>query len=1189
RTIVAYEPLWAIGNKRAETPEQAQEMALFIRGIVQEEFGEQAARNIRIAYGNYVTKDNARSYLLERDIDGVILGGGGVKADDVKAVAETAQDIEFINGKKLYIGVNWKDFLIEEPFHAFVEALKDINQEKVQVAIAPSLAKIAKLSRAYETEEKMVFVPDLPIDILAQKVAPKRGTLTNAQTGEVYIGDATEEGIDGIIAGHSESRANFIRESDARINAQIRAAHERKLKIIILCVGETAKEKALGDSEKVLKSQVSLGLKGLTPEQAARTIVAYEPRWAIAGSGYGKPAEPQDAQDGAAFIRKTIEEKFGPEIAKRVIIQYGGSANKSNTKDYLSQPDVNGLLVGGKSTSLEEFIPMVKIAQEIGPTEGRVPHIYANWKIYEIKNRYTDFIRALKGIDTARVRVGIAPSLVKIERLAKARALVVMLEGLSNYVDECKALGKINETEARDTLARVEDWLSNPAYPQKLVNKLRELIAEKNWSLITQCFYRKVAFGTAGIRSMQVDAKGEVLPGTNVINDYTIAEYTLALARHLLKKGQADRGSILGGDTRIRSILPYRGEISYTNLEARIFRILEIKIYRFLGPRAIAQAARAVARYDAASMVYNSASHNKYDDNGVKATNEFTAQLFPDEREEILAEREQVTPEDIAALNLEEFDLEKDRKDNPDMHILLGGAQDKLEDPTVIDDDAVFIKENHGFAIRRDIIREYSGHVHSVFTPVHGVSIHTIPQLLNNGGDFNFNMHLYKEQAYQDPECRFPTVEKPDPNFVNLDTNVRTLDKAIEEAERIERERGVKIDFVFGLDPDADRVSFAVRNRAGDWVILRANDVWSLFAWYMLTQREDLRGKYIIKTWATTDLIRAIAEDPKFDLTVLEPAVGFNKIAEVALKEIALPIQAERRGVDLAKLRELKPLSLDGLVQALGASSRKEVLDEIIAILREYLAFGGEESNGIAPGGHTLEKDAATATLIFHEIAAYVKYINANKEEASKNDPYLKDYFKTFGNKDLTISGFLDRVYLEYGYFATANIALEFWGLDGMAQKEKVLTAMNELAEEINSKTTEMKVLGRPVANTISGSKYTSTEHVTFLELGYKYFLSLWDFFINRPSGTEPYIRGYGQLHVANEELTWGNIEDKKAEADALVEKMVKENQEIAKLRAGIAASPIVEVRKVSSPAIQQQAREVAGVDLSSITFKVIF
>lgn len=165
----------------------------------------------------------------------------------------------------------------------------------------------------------------------------------------------------------------------------------------------------------------------------------------------------------------------------------------------------------------------------------------------------------------------------KFFNLQQTLSFAKSTEGLDAYLKDRKDAGEITSQEAEDTIARVNDWLTNRAYPKRLVAKLKFLIADKDWPTITESFFRVVAFGTAGKRGRQADNRGDILPGTNAINDYTVAEYTLGLARYLKKTGQEMRGVVLGGDTRIKSILPYRDEISYTELEAKILRRMGLK------------------------------------------------------------------------------------------------------------------------------------------------------------------------------------------------------------------------------------------------------------------------------------------------------------------------------------------------------------------------------------------------------------------------------------------------------------------------------------------------------------------------------------------------------------------------------------------------------------------------------------
>ncbi len=722
--------------------------------------------------------------------------------------------------------------------------------------------------------------------------------------------------------------------------------------------------------------------------------------------------------------------------------------------------------------------------------------------------------------------------------------------GLQDYLRDRRAAGEITLAEAEFAIKGVNDWLTRPGYPQKLVAKLRQLIADQNWATITQGFYREVEFGTAGKRGTQVDAQGDVLPGPNYINDYTVAEYTLGLARYLLKTGQQGRGVVLGGDTRIKSILPYRGEPSYTELQAQILRKMGIKVYRFKEPRSIGHVAWTTVNLDAASMEYNSASHNMWMDNGVKASNEFGAQLFADERSGILEKIKGVAPEDISALHLEGFNLEQDRRENPGMHILLGSRQDQESDLSVVDAGSGYIEANRRYVENMDVIRRYSPQVHSFYTPIQGAGIYTIPDILTGGDDFKFHVVISQKQRSQDSEGRFNTVEKPDPNYVNEKTGARTLDLAIQEAEAMEKSSGIKFDFVFGTDPDADRSSYAVRDREGTWNVLKANDVWSLFAWYRLTQlarQGKLKaGTWAIETWVTTDLIAEIVQDPQFNLRVLKPAVGFNKIAEVALREIVLPVLVKRHGgVDLKELQRTKVLTLDKLAGVFGVSLRKEMMGEINAILREFLLFGAEESNGYSPGGHTLEKDGAVAAVTFHEIAAFVKYINHNKEEAGRDDPFLKSYFSAFAGKDLTIDELLNRVYLQYGYYATENKPRPFGGLIGNAQKAKVLQGIAELAARVNEGEETVTIGGKRVQKAFSGKEQASTANVQFNEVGYKFMLGEKDYIVTRPSGTEPYIRFYGQKYVSALELNWNNIEDQKEKVDHEIEEIVLAAQRV--------------------------------------------
>jgi triosephosphate isomerase len=176
-----------------------------------------------------------------------------------------------------------------------------------------------------------------------------------AYTGEIAAVMLKEFSTRFVILGHSERR-QYQKETDALIAKKAAAVHAANLKPIV-CIGETLAEREGGQMETVLETQVRGSLAGLTKEQMTETVVAYEPVWAI---GTGKTATTQQAQDAHAFIRKTIAAMFDAEVARKVRIQYGGSVKPNNAKELMSQPDVDGALVGGASLEARSFADIIK-------------------------------------------------------------------------------------------------------------------------------------------------------------------------------------------------------------------------------------------------------------------------------------------------------------------------------------------------------------------------------------------------------------------------------------------------------------------------------------------------------------------------------------------------------------------------------------------------------------------------------------------------------------------------------------------------------------------------------------------------------------------------------------------------------------------------------------------------------------
>ncbi len=177
---------------------------------------------------------------------------------------------------------------------------------------------------------------------------------SGAYTGEISGKMLKAINVEYVIIGHSERR-QYFNETDETVNKKIKAAYENELKPIV-CVGETLEQREAGTTIDVITTQTKLALEGLTDEQVANTIIAYEPIWAI---GTGKTATSEDAQNSIKAIREKIKEIYGQNVSERVIIQYGGSVKSSNAKELFQMPDIDGGLVGGASLKPEEFAKIV--------------------------------------------------------------------------------------------------------------------------------------------------------------------------------------------------------------------------------------------------------------------------------------------------------------------------------------------------------------------------------------------------------------------------------------------------------------------------------------------------------------------------------------------------------------------------------------------------------------------------------------------------------------------------------------------------------------------------------------------------------------------------------------------------------------------------------------------------------------
>jgi triosephosphate isomerase (TIM) len=247
--------------------------------------------------------------------------------------------------RKLIIAGNWKMNKTITEALALVNDLKIelANINEVDIVVCPPFIALCEVSKALR---------DSNIRLGAQDMSEHNA---GAYTGDIAAEMLKELSVRYVILGHSERR-QYHKESDELIAKKARAAHAASLQPIV-CVGETLAERETGQMEKILETQVRGSLTGLSKEQMVETIIAYEPVWAI---GTGKTATTAQAQEAHGFIRGLLVKRFDEATARRVRIQYGGSVKPSNARELMSQPDVDGALVGGASLEARSFAEIVK-------------------------------------------------------------------------------------------------------------------------------------------------------------------------------------------------------------------------------------------------------------------------------------------------------------------------------------------------------------------------------------------------------------------------------------------------------------------------------------------------------------------------------------------------------------------------------------------------------------------------------------------------------------------------------------------------------------------------------------------------------------------------------------------------------------------------------------------------------------
>jgi triosephosphate isomerase len=243
-----------------------------------------------------------------------------------------------------FIAANWKMFKTVHEAVAFVKEFRKLADavHDVEIVVAPPFTALRPVVEAAHAST---------IGVAGQNLHWER---EGAFTGEISAGMLKEAGAEYVIIGHSERRRLFG-ETDQTVNRKLLAAVGAQLTPIV-CIGETLEERDRNETLTVLDRQIKAGLDGLTADQIAALVIAYEPVWAI---GTGRNATPAQAGEAHAHIRSRLRQWFGGVAADQCHVIYGGSVKPENIRDLASLEDVDGALVGGASLEVRSFFEIV--------------------------------------------------------------------------------------------------------------------------------------------------------------------------------------------------------------------------------------------------------------------------------------------------------------------------------------------------------------------------------------------------------------------------------------------------------------------------------------------------------------------------------------------------------------------------------------------------------------------------------------------------------------------------------------------------------------------------------------------------------------------------------------------------------------------------------------------------------------
>jgi phosphoglucomutase len=515
-----------------------------------------------------------------------------------------------------------------------------------------------------------------------------------------------------------------------------------------------------------------------------------------------------------------------------------------------------------------------------------------------------------------------------------------------------------------------------------MAESVAELVDSKSWTELNDRFFKKLTFGTGGLRGRTIGGvvtqaeRGRVnalgrperpAVGTNCLNDVNVRRATQGLIDYVVswkKKSGSDAPPVVvfAHDTRHFSR-------EFAELAARTVAENGGTAWLFESERSTPELSFAVRQLEADAGAVITASHNPPYDNGYKAYFCDGAQVVSPHAEGII----------------ECVNKARDPAARP------GGAV-KTIGPEM---DKLYVERLKTLLLEPELVRKQGGSMKIVYTPLHGTGIKIIPGLLK---DVGFNVIVVPEQA--DGDGRFPTVKSPNPE------NSEALALGIQLAQK------QNADLVIATDPDDDRMGVAVRTHDGKMELLTGNQIGSILANYRLDRMFETHvlntnnhnRACLIKTFVTTDLQRAIAE--KHHVRLVETLTGFKYIGQKLKKYEDAAVKAWREAGTQSR-EKWKDLS----------EERKRAL---LLDFSNFYVFGGEESYGYSASDFVRDKDANAAALMFAEVAVYAR------------------------SKGQSLADYLQGIYRIYGFYQEKLGQLVYAGAEGAAKIKKFLKSYEE-------------------------------------------------------------------------------------------------------------------------------------------------